>query len=204
MFSFQRRGTLIVISAPSGCGKSSILRAILPRLDSIDYSISVTSRPPRGDEVDGREYYFVDQREFENRIARNEFIEFAEVHGHYYGTPREAIVESLRKGIDVLMDIDVQGGMQVRDKVPEAILIFIAPPSIEELEKRLRSRNTDSEEVIQLRLKNAINEMSFWPRYDYVVTNETLEDAVKSVETIIRSERCRTTRLNLTEISHEA
>jgi len=195
--TFSRQGMLVVISAPSGCGKSSILRGVLSRLENARYSISATSRAPRGDEVDGREYYFISRAEFERRIENREFLEYAEVHGHFYGTPMAPINNLIAQGIDVLLDIDVQGGLQVRSLAPESVLVFIAPPDMQVLETRLRGRSTDSEETIQLRLKNAVGEMAIWPQYDYLVTNDDLDEAIGRVEMIIRSERLRTRRLTL-------
>lgn len=196
-FIFKRRGMLIVISAPSGGGKSSIVQGLLKRLDGLRYSISATSRAPRGDERDGREYFFHSREEFEKQIAQGAFLEHAEVHGNFYGTPRKAVEEALRAGQDVILDIDVQGALQIRDKMPDAVLVFVVPPSMEVLEERLRGRDTDPEDGIVLRLKNAVEEMKAWPYYDYVVVNRELDEAIEAVHEIIGAEQCRSRRLSI-------
>jgi guanylate kinase len=190
---------LIVISAPSGCGKSTIVRAILERVDGLGYSVSATSRPRRSGEVEGKSYYFLSRQEFEQRIRSAAFLEYAEVHGNLYGTLRSEVEKNLARGLDVVMDVDVQGGLQLRRTVSDTLLIFLAPPSMEVLEKRLRGRASDSEDAIRLRLENAKREMRFWPQYDYVVLNESLEEAIHNVENVIRVERLRTSRLSVEE-----
>lgn len=195
-FKLSRSGLLIVISAPSGCGKSSIVRGILPRIEDLKYSISATSRTPRKDEINGKDYVFMSREQFVAEIKQGLFIEHAEVHGNFYGTPRKAVDEARSAGKDLILDIDVQGGLQVRERVPDSVLIFIVPPSLQELERRLRGRNTDPEDVIRLRLRNAENELSYWPQYDYVVTNDDLPVALDQVEAIIRGERCRASRMS--------
>jgi guanylate kinase len=197
---FKRRGMMVVVSAPSGGGKSTILRAVMERMDGISYSISATSRPPRGGESDGKDYFFLSKEEFERRIEAGAFLEYAEVHGNYYGTPKEWIEKRLAQGNDVALDIDVQGGMQVKRICPrDTLLIFLMPPSPQVLEKRLRGRGTDPESQIAVRLANAACEMEHWKHYDYVVVNENLEAAVRTVENIIHAERRRASRQTLAE-----
>jgi len=191
---------MVILSAPSGGGKSTILRALMERLDNVKYSISATSRPPRGDEVNGADYFFLSKEEFERQIELGKFLEHAEVHGNYYGTPKDWVEKQLVKGVDVALDIDVQGAEQVKRINPhDTLMIFLIPPSMKVLEERLRGRGTESEEQIQLRLKNARQELDQWRDFDYSVVNENLDAAVKSVENIICSERRRSSRQTLTE-----
>jgi len=197
--SFRRKGMLIVVSAPSGGGKSTILRAVMNRMDGLEYSISATTRLPRAGEIDGRDYFFLSREEFQARIAEGGFLEHAEVHGNLYGTPRAEIERACLSGRDIVLDIDVQGGAQVKRRAPDAALIFILPPSLAELERRLRDRASDSPADIELRLRNARNEMRRWRDYDYAVINDDLERAVRDVEEIIRAERRRVSRLDLDE-----
>ncbi len=197
---FRRRGMMVILSAPSGGGKSTILRALMERLDNVKYSISATSRPPRGDEVNGADYCFLSKEEFERQIELGKLLEHAEVHGNYYGTPKDWVEKQLVKGVDVALDIDVQGAEQVKRINPhDTLMIFLIPPSMKVLEERLRGRGTESEEQIQLRLKNARQELDQWRDFDYSVVNENLDAAVKSVENIICSERRRSSRQTLTE-----
>jgi guanylate kinase len=196
-FDLKRRGLLIVISAPSGGGKSAVLRRLLAADPTLSYSISYTSRPPRGDEVDGRHYHFVSRERFEEMAAANEFYEFAEVHGNLYGTCAKVIDESIDGGRDVAMDLDVQGGLNVKLRRSRAVLVFLMPPSIELLEERLRGRASDSEEQIQLRMKNARREIEHWDQYDYIVMNRELETTVEAVRAIVQAERCRAARFKL-------
>jgi guanylate kinase len=194
-FTFRRRGMLLVISAPSGGGKSIVLQKLLAREPGLTYSVSVTSRAPRGHEVQGREYDFVDRKEFDRLVREDVFYEYAEVHGNLYGTREDRVQDALLAGQDVIMDIDVKGGISVKWRSPDASLIFLMPPSEDILEQRLRARGTDTEEHIQLRLKNAREELNHWRLYDYVVINEDLEQTVEAVRGIIHAERCRVRRL---------
>ncbi|MCX7015503.1 MAG: guanylate kinase [Candidatus Sumerlaeota bacterium] len=196
-FSFKRKGMLIVVSAPSGGGKSSVLRGVMERVDNLSYSISATSRPKRAAEVEGKDYYFIPREEFEKRIKEGFFLEWAEVHGHLYGTPRALVERLLGEGLDILLDVDVQGGLELRRALPQTVLIFVMPPSMNALEERLRARQSDSEDAIRLRLHNAATEIQFWSQYDYVVVNEHLEDAIRGVENIIHVERMRASRLTI-------
>jgi guanylate kinase len=188
------RGTLIVVSAPSGAGKSSLAERVLKRVEGLRFSISYTTRQPRGSEQDAVDYYFVSEDQFSAMRERDEFLECAEVHGFLYGT-HEAFVENLlSQGLDVILDIDVQGAEQVRRRVPEAILIFIMPPSSEVLEARLRARNLNSPVDTDRRLRNAAIEVQLYERFDYVVLNEDLDRALAQLEAIIIAERCRPDR----------
>ena len=179
-------GNLIVISAPSGAGKTTLrerLRALVPELE---YSVSMTTRSPRGSEIEGKDYYFVSREVFEDGIAENKFIEWAEVHGNLYGTPEEFVESKLAEGKDVLLDIDVQGALKVRKQFPSALLIFIRAPSMAVLEERLKDRHTDSPEEMKKRLITATEEMSYSEHYDHIIINENLEDALVELERIVR------------------
>ena len=188
------RGNLIVVSAPSGAGKSSIAERVLGRLERLRYSISCTTRRARGSEVDGREYYFVSAAEFEQHRQRGDFLECAEVHGYLYGTLESHVRELLEQGNDVMLDIDVQGAEQVRQRVPEAVTVFILPPSGEALAQRLRSRNLNDPSDIERRLRNAVNEVRLYDRFKYVIVNEDLDQASAVLEAIIIAERHRPER----------
>jgi guanylate kinase len=188
------RGSLIVVSAPSGAGKSSLAGRVLKRIEDLRFSISYTTREPRGSEQDGVDYYFVDEDQFSAMRERDEFLECAEVHGYLYGTHEKPVEDLLSQGLDVMLDIDVQGAEQVRRRVPEAILIFILPPSCEVLEARLRARNLNSPADIERRLRNAAIEVQLYERFDYVVLNDDLDRALAQLEAIIVGERCRPDR----------
>jgi guanylate kinase len=188
------RGTLIVVSAPSGAGKSSLAERVLKRLEDLRFSVSYTTREPRGAEQNGVDYHFVSEDQFRAMRERGEFLECAEVHGWLYGTHEKPVEEMLSQGLDVMLDIDVQGAEQVRRRVPEAILIFILPPSCEVLDARLRARNLNAPEDIERRLRNAAIEVQLYERFDYVVLNEDLDRALAHLEAIIIAERCRPDR----------
>lgn len=192
-----RKGILFVISGPSGVGKGTVRNAVLSQLDDVQMSISATTRPPRNGEVDGVDYFFTTPGRFQQMIAAGELLEWALVYGNLYGTPCEFVSSMLRKGKDVLLEIDIQGALQVKKKMPEGIFIFIAPPSMEELSKRLCERGNDSAESIQLRLSACQEEMDHIKYYDYVVVNDRIENAVEKVRSIIIAERCRRKNLNL-------
>jgi guanylate kinase len=185
------RGTLIVVSAPSGAGKSSLAERVLKRLSDLRFSISYTTRAPRGTEQHGIDYYFVSEDEFRAMRDRDEFLECAEVHGHLYGTHEKPVEEMLSQGFDVMLDIDVQGAEQVRRRAPEAVLVFILPPSCEVLGARLRARNLNAPADIERRLRNAAIEVQLYERFDYAVLNEDLDRALDQLEAIIVAERCR-------------
>jgi guanylate kinase len=183
---------LFVVTGPSGCGKSTILRHILKDIRRVKFSVSHTTRPRRPSERDGREYHFVSKAEFERLIARDRFLEWAEVHGNYYGTSKAEVVEKGRGGGDVLLDIDVQGARQVRDRRPDAVFVFVIPPRFSELQRRLRDRGEDSPAELARRLRNAKKEVREVGLFDYVIVNDRLDRAVLELEAIILSSRCRT------------
>lgn len=184
-------GTLYIISAPSGAGKTSLVNALVERVPGMVISVSHTTRPQRPGEVDGQHYYFVDAAGFQRMAERSEFLEYAQVFGNRYGTARGPVEEHLRSGNDVILEIDWQGAQQVRDAMPEAISIFILPPSLEELERRLRARGQDSDEVIARRMQEAVNEMSHYAEYDYLVVNESFEEALDELVAIVQARRLR-------------
>ncbi len=178
-------GSLYVISGPSGAGKGTLVNRVLEICPNIALSISATTRKPREGEVDGVHYHFLSVGEFEDTIEKDGFIEWAQVHSNYYGTPLAPIEEHLAAGDTVLLEIDVQGAFQVLEKLPQAKLVFIAPPSIEELERRLRGRGTETEEVIAQRLANATGEMDASKEYDYVIVNDDVERATKELARVL-------------------
>jgi guanylate kinase len=191
----RRAGFPIVISGPSGVGKSTICQRVREGDSGIVYSVSVTTRPMRPGERDTVDYEFVTEAEFDRMLAAGALAESAVVHGHRYGTTRRAIEESARAGKDVIMDVDVQGGMSIKRLFPQSVLVFVLPPSQKVLEERLRGRATDAPEVIETRLQNAIEELSWAPKYDYVVVNESLDEAVRQTRVIVEAERHRASRL---------
>lgn len=191
----QRKGIIFVISSPSGGGKTTICQRILKGSPELNYSISVTSRRPRSGEKDGKDYFFISEEEFDEKIGKGEFAEWAEVHGHRYGTPRKFLEEALRSGRDIILDIDVKGALQIKEKYKESCLIFLLPPSLETLAARLKKRKTDDEKEIEKRLAKAKEELSFLKEYDYAVVNRNLSQAVEEVRTIITAERCRVERM---------
>jgi len=181
----SRSGNLFVISGPSGVGKGTILGEVFKRIDDGWYSVSVTTRKPRVGETDGIDYHFVDDEAFSSLAQSEGLLEWADVHAERYGTPRAPIQEHIERGHQVLLDIDVQGALQIKDAMPECVLVFIEPPSLEVLEQRLRGRGTDSEDQIVRRLREATHEISLKPRYNYSVVNDDLAQAVQEVLTII-------------------
>ena len=180
-------GSLFVVSGPSGAGKGTLVARIMERVPNLWLSISATTRAPREGEADGVQYLFLTPEQFERDIAEDGFVEWANVHSNYYGTPVAPIREHLAAGQDVLLEIDVQGAFQVRDKFPDARLVFIAPPSMEVLEARLRGRGTDSEEAIERRLANARGEMEASSRYDAVIVNDDLDEATDALVEVLES-----------------
>jgi guanylate kinase len=190
----QRRGLLFILSSPSGAGKSTIARMILGSDDGIGLSVSATTRPIRPGEVDGRDYHFVSNEEFDRLVADGEFLEWAHVFGHRYGTLRREVRGQIEGGRDVLLDIDWQGTQQLKQVDPDIVRVFILPPSMEELERRLRSRGTDSDEVIGSRMARAAAEISHWAEYDYVFINDDAEKCRKLVHTVLKAERLKATR----------
>src|SRR5689334_4987441 len=188
-------GIRFIISAPSGSGKSTLVNELRKYVPNIDFSISYTTRPPRGSEQDGREYHFITRGEFENMIERDEFLEYAQVFGNYYGTAKSVLLQAKERGNDLLLDIDVQGERQVKQKMPDAVSIFVLPPSRKELESRLRKRmlseNVHSEETIRRRLDTARREIEKYPNYDYILINDRLEQSVDRLQAIVMGERIR-------------
>ena len=194
----SRRGTLFVVSAPSGAGKTTLCREIRLRLPDLAYSVSVTTRPPRPGEIDGADFRFVGAPEFRAMLARGDFAEWATVHGNLYGTRARALEDALATGRDVLLDIDTQGAAQLRARYPDAVLIFILAPSVKELEQRLRERRSDMDADIERRLVRAREEIALWRQYDYLIVNRDVKEAMEQLESIILAERCRVARLGLT------
>jgi len=186
-----RTGILFVISGPSGVGKGTIKDRVLPRLSNIVLSVSATTREPREGEIEGQDYFFLSVAAFSSMLDRGEFLEHAQVYTNMYGTPKHYVMENLKAGIDVVLEIDIQGAMQVQKKMPEGVFIFIEPPSMEELSKRICSRGKDSEESIARRLAACEEEMEHLRYYDYSVVNDDLEEAVNKVQAIIVAERCK-------------
>lgn len=190
------RGQLYILSAPSGCGKTTILRKVMANINGLAFSVSHTTRSPRSGEKNGVDYHFVTEEEFHKMRNEELFLEWAEVHGNYYGTSRPAVLEQLVNGQDIILDIDVQGAAIINeDESLDGISIFVAPPTLAELEKRLRGRGTDSDETVALRLHNAGKEMEAVSRYKYLVINDRLEDAVLTMQSIIIAERSSSRRL---------
>jgi guanylate kinase len=184
-----RKGMIIIVSAPSGAGKTSIADAVIKNDKNIVYSISTTTRAPRKGERNGREYFFVDDKTFKTMIKQKKFAEWAQVHGHYYGTSEKSLEGTINKGKDILLDIDVQGALKIKKQYKSAVMIFIMTPSLKILKERLIKRNKDSMETIKIRLANAKKELSYMDKYDYLVLNDKLETSIKNVESVICAER---------------
>jgi len=184
----------VVLSAPSGAGKNTVLARVLPRVEHLTYSISCTTRPARRGERDGVDYYFLSEEEFDRRVEAGAFLEWATFCGHRYGTPREFVEERVARGETVIMDIDVQGSAQVRRNWPGAVLVFLLPPSLQELRRRLTRRGSEPAEVVEGRLKAAREELAAVADYDYVIINDDVERAGRALEAVIRAERLKTAR----------
>ncbi len=193
--SISRRGIMLVLSSPSGAGKSTLARELLAKDDELEMSVSLTTRKKRGSEIDGTHYHFVSDREFVRMRDSGSLLEWAQVHGNYYGTPTEPVEQALNSGKDILFDIDWQGALQLMEKARiDVVSIFVLPPSMKELKGRLIRRAEDAPEVIAKRLENALNEIPHWQEYDYVVVNEDLQKAYAQVSAILQSERLRKDR----------
>lgn len=210
MIKDKGKGLLIVVSGPSGTGKGTICKKIIEEVDNIELSVSMTSRKPRINEIDGKDYYFVSKEEFEKNIKNNQFLEYAIVHSNeYYGTPKAKIEESLNKGISIILEIDIQGALKVKEANKDAIFIFIMPPSMKILKERLENRRTETKEKIMERFKTAYKELNEYKKYNYVVVNDKLDEAIEKVKSIILSEKCRVDRIEdiyldtIEEVMHE-
>ena len=203
MIKTKKQGLLIVISAPSGAGKGTIISELLNKDNNLWLSISATSRPKRTNDIEGITYYFYDKEEFENKIKDDYFLEYALYAGNYYGTPKKYIQEHLDKGQDVILEIEIQGAMQIKKLIPEALFIFIMPPSLKELKKRLVGRGTDTKEKILERFKIAYQEMNEVTKYNYVVVNDDITEATDKILSIIKSEKCRVDRIEEVFLNNE-
>ncbi len=192
----KSKGSIFVVSAPSGSGKTTLCKKLVSSLPDLKFSVSYTTRQPRPDEVNDRDYTFVNREDFRSMVERGEFIEWASVHGEFYGTSSKRVEELVDAGNDVILDIDIQGAMQIKEKYDKGTYIFILPPSLELLKKRLSERMTDSQEEIQKRLDTALQEITSYSNYDYVIINDILEDALEECEAIIISNRASTRMIN--------
>lgn len=190
------RRLVIVVSAPSGAGKTSLCQEAVRRVPGLAHSVSYTTRAPRSHEVGGRDYHFVAEVAFQQMVKADGFAEWAIVHGHHYGTSRDLLETQLAAGHDVILDVDTQGAAQLRQVYPEGVFVFVLPPSWEQLEQRLRNRRSDASEEIERRLRQARDEMKYFAEYDYVIINDVLERAVGDLCAIIAAERCRSPRLH--------
>ena len=196
------KGNLIVISGPSGTGKGVVCKRLLKQNNNLAISISMTTRDPRKGEVDGREYYFVSREKFEDEIAKGGLLEYANVFdiGNYYGTPKNKVLEELERGKDIILEIDIEGGRQVKQSYEDAVMIFLAPPNMNELRNRIIKRGTERKEVIDKRLAEAIKELEAIDEYDYLIVNDKIEDATKKIEAILIAEKTRVTKGTFREV----
>ena len=195
MTKINKKGILIVISGPSGAGKGTICEALLDKHDDLYLSVSATTREPRKGEIHGVNYYFLTKEEFEQKISENDFLEWAEVHGNYYGTPKSNVDEMLNAGKNVILEIDIQGALKIKENSEDGVFIFILPPSMEELKKRIINRGSETQESLMRRFSSAYQEINYISKYNYGVINDTVENAVQKVENIICAERCRVDRI---------
>lgn len=188
------KGILLVVSGPSGAGKGTICAAIRKIFPKLNYSISMTTRAPRKGEVEGTNYFFRTNEEFEKLIKEDAFLEYARVYDHYYGTPKKYALDKIENGESVLLEIDIQGAMQVKQRYPQGVFVYVVPPSLDVLSARIHGRGTDSEEVIQKRLAKITDELAMAHKYDYIIVNDVLEDAVHKVCSILEAESCKLSR----------
>ena len=188
------KGILLVVSGPSGAGKGTICAAIRKVFPKLNYSISMTTRAPRKGEVEGTSYFFRTNEEFEKLIKEDAFLEYARVYDHYYGTPKKYALDKIENGESVLLEIDIQGAMQVKQRYPQGVFVYVVPPSLDVLSARIHGRGTDSEEVIQKRLAKITDELAMAHKYDYIIVNDELEDAVHKVCSILEAESCKLSR----------
>jgi guanylate kinase len=194
-FYEREKGLLIVISGPSGAGKGTICKELLKQQKNLEISVSATTRDPRNGEKEGINYYFINKENFLDMIGNNEFLEYAKVYDNYYGTPKKQVLEKMEQGIDVILEIDIQGASQVRANYPEGIYIFVVPPSLKELKKRITDRGTENPEQMNKRMNCAYEEIRNATKYSYIVINDTVPVAAKQVSAIITAEKCRSERL---------
>lgn len=187
----KNTGKLFVLSGPSGAGKGTICKRLLEETDKLDLSVSMTTRKPRIGETDGVSYFFTEKEVFQEHIKKGNLLEYAEVYGNYYGTPKTPVLDKLSRGIDVILEIDMQGALKVKESYPDGVFIFILPPSMTELRKRLTGRGTETAEAIELRLGEALKELSYIDKYDYCVVNGVLEEAVARVKAIVVAEHSK-------------
>lgn len=188
------QGVLLVLSGPSGAGKGTICNKLREKRNDLSYSVSATTRAPRNGEVDGKDYFFITIDHFKKMIENDEMLEYAEIYGNYYGTPKPYVMNILEQGKDVVLEIDPQGALQIKKRFPDAVFVFIVPPSLDELTKRIYNRGTDSEEVIKRRLSSATSELEYASKYDYIIVNDEVEKATNKVSNIIDAERNRAVR----------
>lgn len=192
----KSKGGIFVISAPSGAGKTTLCRLLLATVDNLGESVSYTTRQPRKGEKDGVDYTFIPEEKFRKMVDRQEFVEWAEVHGHLYGTSRRRLISLMNSGVDVLLDIDIQGARQIRDTFGEGVFIFVLPPSMEVLRERIEKRGGNTKEDIERRLRRAAEEIRGYKLYDYVIVNDVLKSSAKKLEAIITAERLRSKRVD--------
>lgn len=190
----KNKGLLIVLSGPSGAGKGTICKALLNR-QKFWLSVSATTRQPRAGEIPGKSYHYITREQFKNKIKNDDFLEYAEVYGNFYGTPKSAAIEKIENGEDVILEIDIQGALKVKENYPEGVFIFILPPSMEELRNRIIGRGSETAESLVTRFKSAYQEVNYVSKYNYAVINDTVEEAVSKIESIISAERCRVDRM---------
>jgi len=195
MIKSNKKGMLIVISGPSGCGKDTVVKELMKNNNNLWLSISCTSRQPREKEINGKDYFFLTKEEFEAKIKTNDLLEYAEYAGNYYGTPKSEIKEKLDAGIDVVLIIEIQGALKIKELLPETLFIFILPPSMKELKNRLLGRNTESKEKAIERFKTAYKEINEVTKYNYVIVNDVIETAANKINSIITAEKCRVDRI---------
>ena len=191
----NNRGVLIVISGPSGAGKGTICKALLEKHKDLYLSVSATTRSPRNGEVEGVNYYFLTREQFNTKVSENGFLEYAEVYGNFYGTPKANVEQMLEDGKDVILEIDIQGALKVKENFSEGVFIFILPPSMEELKQRIIKRGSETKESLMTRFKSAYQEINYVSKYNYAVVNDTVEIAAGKVEAIIAAEKCRVDRI---------
>jgi len=196
----KERGLLLVISGPSGAGKGTLCKALMEK-NTMWLSVSATTRQPRNGEIHGKNYFFISHEEFQSRIEKGDFLECAQVYGNYYGTPKSSVIDMLETGKDVILEIDIQGALKVKEAFPEGIFVFILPPSMEELKQRIINRGSETPESLMTRFMSAYKEINYVSKYSYAVVNDTVEAATKKIESIVIAERCRVDRLKDTIIN---